>query len=235
MATAFRATSRGYRADLDPHERRLLSSLCADVIELLDARTAEVAADDAGAEPAGAGSVLDADEASVFAHFRAELAGLGASQTLDAPEDEVLARLLPDASGDPEQAGQLRRLSEGSLRESKIADLRTARMLLESSPVQITEAQAPMFGRALNDVRLTLATRLDIRDEEDAEEVHRAAVSSRAKTTETFMAEVYTFITWLQETLFTAMVELLPEEDEQDEQDEQDPGGTPDADGGDRR
>lgn len=238
MATAFRASSRGYRADLDAHERRLLSSLCADVIELLEARTAELA--DAS-DPAGSGPPLSeeraesTEEASVFAHFRAELAGLDASASLEAPQDEVLARLLPDASGDPEQAAQLRRLSEGSLRESKISDLRTARMLLETSPVHVTAEQAPPFGRALNDVRLTLATRLGIRTEADAETVHQSAVSSRAKTTETFMAEIYTFTTWLQETLFTAMVELLPEEDEQDEQDEQDPGGTPDADGGDRR
>ncbi|GAB3189890.1 DUF2017 family protein [Nesterenkonia suensis] len=222
MATAFRATSRGYRADLDAHERRLLSSLCADVIELLQSRTAEVSeAAGEGAESTASASATGSEdtvpgtlEDSVLAHFSAELAGLGGSQTLEAPQDEVLARLLPTSSRDPEQAAQLRRLSEGSLRESKIADLRTARMLLESTPVHLTEDQAPLFGRALNDVRLTLATRLDIRSEEDAEKVHHAAVSSGAKDTETFMAEIYTFITWLQETLFTAMVELLPDEDE---------------------
>ncbi|GAA1178428.1 DUF2017 family protein [Nesterenkonia xinjiangensis] len=218
MATAFRATSHGYRADLDAHERRLLSSLCGDVIDLLQSRTDEVAED--SAEP-----VTDEDAEStqhlrqdpVLAHFSAELAGLGGSEVLDAPRDEVLARLLPAASRDPEQAGQLRRLAEASLRESKIADLRTARMLLESSPVQLAEDQAPLFGRAINDVRLTLATRMEIRTEEDAERVHRAAVSGRVKNTETFMAEIYTFITWLQETLFTAMVEFLPEDEDDEE------------------
>lgn len=224
MATAFRATSRGYRADLDAHERRLLSSLCRDVIDLLQARTADLADGDDAGDPG------HAMEDSVFAHFSAELAGLEGSETLEAPTDAVLSRLLPDASRDEAQAGQIRRLSEGSLRESKIADLRAARMLLETSAVSVSEEQAPMFGRALNDVRLTLATRLDVWSEEDAERVHRQAVSGRVKDTESFMAEIYTFVTWLQETLFTAMVEFLPDSGHQAA--EEGNHGGPEADGG---
>lgn len=129
MARAFRATTRGYRADMESHERRLLSHLCADVITMLEAR----------------GEALNDDAASPedsFAHFRRELAGLGADLDtsdevpgVEPPEDAALARLLPDASKDPEEAAQFRRLSEASLRESKIADLRAARMALESEPV----------------------------------------------------------------------------------------------------
>lgn len=214
MAVGFRATSTGYRAELDVHERRLLSTLCADVIQLLEARAEDVLPQpDEQSPDAGPGG--DEDRAdSLFAHFRAELAGLGledGDETLDAPEDPVVRRLLPDASEDQEEAGQIRRLSESSLRDAKIADLRAARMWLENTPLRVRDDQAPMLGRALNDLRLTLATRLGIEDESDAEKVHRLAVSSRAKDAESFMAEIYTFITWLQETLFSAMLQHLPD------------------------
>ncbi|WP_044492883.1 DUF2017 family protein [Nesterenkonia massiliensis] len=220
MARAFRATTRGYKADLEAHERRLISQLCADVISLLERRGEQIT-DGAAESAADQGSAAGDD---VFAHFRRELAGLGvglddsaAAQEaepagLSAPEDPVLARLLPEAAEDPQEAAQLRRLTEASLRESKLADLRTARMLLESDPVTLTEEQAPIFGRALNDVRLTLATRLGIEDEADAEQIHQMAGTSQAATTEQFMAEVYAFTTWLQETLFSAMLELLPDD-----------------------
>lgn len=224
MARAFRAATHGYRAELGAHERRLLSGLCADVIQLLEFRAQEVG--DQAPQKVHADDDAAADDA-VFAHFRAELAGLGegleegASEAdaeegpgLAAPEDEVLARLLPDAHQDPEEAAQLRRLAEGSLRDTKISDLRTARMLLESDTVRLTEEQAPIFGRALNDLRLTLSVRLGIEEEADAERIHRIAASGSIKSTESFMAEIYTFITWLQESLFSAMLEMLPEEDE---------------------
>lgn len=226
MATAFRSTTRGCRAELDQHERRLLSRLCGDVVTILQGRTQDVSddADDADdAEPASEAADAPADapadaspdagmDDSVFAHFSAELAGLDGDDSLAAPEDPVLRRLLPDASTDDEEAGRFRRLSESSLRAAKIADLRAARMLLESSPVQVTDEQAPMLGRALNDVRLTLSARIGIEDEADAEAVQQRAVRDDGGDQETFMAEVYTFVTWLQETLFSAMLEALPDD-----------------------
>ncbi|WP_258935422.1 DUF2017 domain-containing protein [Nesterenkonia pannonica] len=127
-----------------------------------------------------------------------------------------MARLLPDAHEDGEEARQLRRLAEGSLRESKISDLRTARMLLESGTVRLKEEQAPAFGRALNDLRLTLSVRLGIEDDADARKVHQLAASGASRSTEAFMAEIYTFITWLQESLFSAMLDVLPDDEEQE-------------------
>lgn len=205
MARAFRATTRGYKAELETHERRLLSQLCADVITMLTQRGDEIA-----------GEQAPEDE---FAHFRAELAGLGAEidgeadPGLSPPDDAVLARLLPAASTDQEEAAQLRRLSESSLRESKIADLRAAGLALESSTVVLSELQAPVFGRALNDVRLTLAARLGIEDQDDADKIHESAGHGGAGTTEQFMAELYTFATWLHETLFSAMLDVLPNDE----------------------
>ena len=230
MATAFRATTKGYRADLEPHERRLLSSLCADVIELLESR--EDDAEWTDAESTEAESTNEAEDPA-FAHFRAELAGLGGGEPLAPPEDDVLRRLLPDASVDPEEAGHFRRLSENSLRGAKIADLRTARMLLETTPVTMDEDIAPVFGRALNDLRLTLASRLQLHSAEDAERIHELAVGPSAKDTDSFMAEIYTFITWLQETLFSAMTEFLPEHGSAAESAEEGAADADEADSGD--
>lgn len=209
MATAFRATSSGYRADLQKHERRLLSSLCGDVAEILTRRAREAAHDPEGDDCPAARTDGEAD--ALFAHFSAELAGLDSEDPLPVPADPVARRLLPDASEDAEEAAQLRRLTESSLRESQLADLRGARMLLESTPVTVPESSAAAFGRALNTVRLTLATRLGIDSDEVAAQVHRRAGSGRVGDSEQFMAEVYTFITWLQESLFEVMLEHLPE------------------------
>ena len=201
MATAFRATSTGYRAELAAHERRVLSSLCGDVIQFLgsredpgDAETSPQAADpaetggsaaDPDSEAGGAADPLEPATESVgmdpstFAHFSAELAGLDSSSEVSPPEDPALRRLLPDGSADPAEARQLRRLSESSLRASKTADLRLARMVLESSPVALGEEQAPAFGRALNDVRLVLSVRLGIGSQEEADDLHDRVTRNR--------------------------------------------------------
>lgn len=209
MARAFRATTNGYRAELESHERRLVSQLCADVILMLRRRGDDF-------QPAQEEPAAD-DE---FAHFRRELAGLGEetpvspeahTPEVSAPEDAVVARLLPSGWEDPQEAADFRRLTEGSLRESKIADLQAARLLLDREVLVLNEDQAPVFGRALNDVRLTLAVRLGIDDGEDAAEVHTAARQRAAETTEQFMGEVYAFTTWLQESLFSAMLDVLPD------------------------
>lgn len=211
MARAFRATTRGYTAELEPHERRLISQLCQDVITILQRRGEQV---DAPQE-----STQEDDE---FAHFRRELAGLGENddgdEGLSAPDDAVLARLLPDGATDQEEAAALRRLTESSLRDSLTADLRTLRMVLESDTLRISEEQAPMVGRAINAVRLTLAQRLGIDDDDAAERVHQQAVSGTVKSTDDFMAEIYTFATWLQESLFTAMLAMLPEDSDPNQQ-----------------
>lgn len=234
----------------------MISSLCGDVIQFLESRDdapvePEAPQQEAGQDPEQGGAEVtgstthsgasdDADpvaqaehsggmDPSTFAHFSAELAGLDTPGEVLPPQDPALRRLLPDGSADPEEASQLRRLSESSLRASKAADLRLARMALESSPVALSEEQAPAFGRALNDVRLVLSVRLGIESQEDADALHDRVTRSRGSRkdahasdsgqgpssrsgTDDFMAEIYTFITWLQESLFQAMVDFLPED-----------------------
>ncbi|MCY1464181.1 hypothetical protein D9M71_821740 [compost metagenome] len=62
---------------------------------------------------------------------------------------------------------------------------------------------------ALNDVRLVLAERLDIRDDEDAGHVHLMQDWSQAEDVESYLALVYNFTTWLQESLVQAMLQSL--------------------------
>ena len=76
---------------------------------------------------------------------------------------------------------------------------------------QKTEPGRWSIGRFLRrlDVRLVLAERLDIRDDADADNVHLMQDWSQAEDVESYLALVYNFTTWLQESLVQAMVHSL--------------------------
>lgn len=95
----------------------------------------------------------------------------------DTPDDPALQRLLPDAyRDDPELAGEFRRFTEADLRASKIA---AARLVIDTiGDVGVEEDQPDVdfelgpeetrsWMRCLTDLRLTLASRLDITGGED--------------------------------------------------------------------
>jgi len=104
---------------------------------------------------------------------------------------------------------EFRQLTERSLRESKIGALRAASMDLDRDELVLTPADARHWSTALNDVRLVLAERLDIRDEADADHVHQMQDWSQAEDVESYLALVYNFTTWLQESLVQAMLQGL--------------------------
>ena len=84
------------------------------------------------------------------------------------PDDPVLARLLPDAyRDDTEAAGEFRRFTEQELRSGKLAAAQTVLDTLpeEGGRVELTEEDAQVWLRALNDVRLALGVRLDITED----------------------------------------------------------------------
>ena len=128
-----------------------------------------------------------------------------------------MARLLPAGSQDPEQAEEFRRFTDRSLREQKVASLRAAALAFESDPVRLSPAAASDVSRALNDIRLVLSTRLGIDSEADARRVEKAS-GKKPKDTETYMAVVYGFVSWLQDSLIQAMLVELPEDDGTDDQ-----------------
>ncbi|MFJ5698029.1 DUF2017 domain-containing protein [Arthrobacter sp. NPDC093139] len=184
MAKAFKYGLKGITGFLEPTERELLRSLFDDVISMLEPE------DRGKQDPLAAMIGLDMD--------------------VKEPSDRALRRLLPDVVKDDGAASlEFRQLTERSLRESKIGALRAAALDLDKDELVLTAADARHWSTALNDVRLVLAERLDIRDEADADHVHQMQDWSQAEDVESYLALVYNFTTWLQESLVQAMLQSL--------------------------
>ena len=87
------------------------------------------------------------------------------------PEDAVLRRLLPDAyAGDDQASSDFRRFTERGLRDGKIGDAKRVLSALEESgadEIALEPDEQLSWLRALNDLRLAIGTRLDIKDEDD--------------------------------------------------------------------
>ena len=133
------------------------------------------------------------------------------------PEDPGLARLLPDARrDDPAAAADFRRLTERSLRERKRESHRTALEVLVTwsedpgSAQTMTTVQARAFTAALTDVRLVLADRLGIETDDDAEALHD--LEGDPTDPGVWLAMVYDFTTWVQESLTEVLLDSLPED-----------------------
>ena len=83
------------------------------------------------------------------------------------PADPALARLFPDAYTDPEQADEFRRFTQRDLRTTKLENARmAAATLTRSDPTQLTADECHAWLGALNDLRLTLGTRLEVSEDE---------------------------------------------------------------------
>lgn len=220
MALAFKSTLRGYSAFLEKPERQILRSLFSDVLTLLG-----------GVSPADDG--LEEDRPKFMDRFRpaeqrqhlpetpsssedatdAAFWDLVGSLTDDTVQldltDPAVQRLLPDArSGDDAEAGsaQFRQLAQEDIRQEKIADLQRAYALLQSGSLMLSRSEAEAFSRALNQVRLVLSSRLKIETEQDAERVHQIGSVDQATDVESYMALLYNFVSWLQETLMQALI-----------------------------
>ncbi|WP_417218774.1 DUF2017 domain-containing protein [Arthrobacter sp.] len=191
MARAFKSTPRGFTARLDATERDLLRGLFEDVAQVL------TPAQDAGA-PSGE---VDPLWALVGMDPRTHATDFAA------PTDAAERRLLPDAVHDDAAASlEYRRLTETSLRESKTGNLKAAALAMETGNLVFDTAAANQFAQALNDVRLVLAERLDLRDEADAARIAELADARNVEDVDEYLALVYNFVTWLQETLMQALL-----------------------------
>lgn len=141
----FRRVRGHYSATFESLEVKILAELVDQVRGLLADRR-----ESAGADPLVA------------------LTGMAAAPAA-APEDAVLARLLPDFDrDDAERSGGLRQLHEPGIIAAKDA---AATVLLDSLPpgggtVHLDEDQARAWITALNDLRLAFGVRLGLEDEE---------------------------------------------------------------------
>lgn len=135
------------------------------------------------------------------------------------PQDPALHRLLPDASPDPQVAGELRRLTEGELRMTKVAKLRRLRVAIEQAEpdLVVVPSEAADVAAALTDVRLVLGTRLGLETDEQAESLDALLgdtdePADDAEATRRFLASVYAVLTDLQDSLLRLMLADLPDD-----------------------
>jgi hypothetical protein len=178
------ATFSGFEADL-------LRSLASQLVELL---RNEVAAPQESADP-----------------FEQMMDFTGPTTE---PDDPVLARLFPTAyPDDDEAAGEFRRFTEGSLRDSKaraaalvIDTLEEAGLPDELSEdglhidVELDPEQAVSWLKSFTDVRLALATRLGVEDGDD--DFWLALPEDDPRT---HVHDIYDWVGYLQETLVEAL------------------------------
>jgi hypothetical protein len=129
----------------------------------------------------------------------AELVGI--DPTAVRPEDPALARLFPDAYEDPDDAAQFRRFTQRDLRTTKLENVAVAtQTLARPNPTQLSEAECLAWLGALNDLRLTLGTRLDIG--EDSSEEFRTLPEDDPRQA---MHVVYDWLTYHQDRLVQAL------------------------------
>ncbi len=171
----------------------MLANLAGQVVELLRDRN----------------GVSESDPDPLFAQ-------VGMTGPIMAPDDPVLKRLLPDAyRDDADDAAEFRRYTEQSLSSAKVANAEALISSLidgglsfdesELAPTKQVEVEldpdaVQAWLRSLTDIRLSLAVRLGIENEEDL--VLVAASDDEAMAA---MSEIYDWLGYVQESLIVAL------------------------------
>ncbi|MFW5471008.1 DUF2017 family protein [Knoellia sp. CPCC 206435] len=216
MARAFSRRGRGksirYAAKLDAMERAVVAGLMEQVHDL-------VAPDDGAEGTSGDGYDFDS--------IVSGLGGLGMGVSVSAEDqtpdsrpvpadarsfgtrDPALERLLPAGNRTDDQvSAEFRRLTEHGLRQRKARHLESAIAALRApgSGVELDERTAVDFVVALTDVRLVLGERLGLREDADVDRLEEELEDADPDDPRAHAMAVYDFLTWLQETLATAML-----------------------------
>jgi Domain of unknown function (DUF2017) len=197
VVQGFRRVRRGgVTARFDQTQAGIIRALVGQIAELVG--ESGEAGPGAPAEPGGGPGLAEAGNPL------ADLADLLDRNAPEGPpEDPALARLLPDAyRDDTEAAGEFRRFTEQELRSGKAAAAQTVLATLPEGggKVDLSEEDAQVWLRALNDVRLTLGVRLSI-TEDFAERV----VDLDPADPRSAYLWIYDWLTFLQETLVRAL------------------------------
>jgi hypothetical protein len=187
MRQPFKAARAGIQVNLDTQEREILVQLLSQLDDLLDD---------------GLGTSDDP---------LAALVGMsGADPSTPpptTPEDPALARLLPDGNrDDPEASAEYRRLTEYGLRARKRSGARMAAGALgRPEPVVLATDEALALMKSFTDVRLVLGERLELRTDEDAEELHERLWAGEGDPSWLAIASIYELLTAWQEHLIAAV------------------------------
>jgi len=179
--------NHSYIAQFASSEKEVLLNLCEQIIELLAERV------DHGHEDPLAAMV-------------------GITSHDSPPEDEVLHRLLPNAYADQVDASEFRRYTESTLRAKKQAHAIAMRIHLKSSHdgiVDLDHDSANAWLGAINDIRLALGVRLKV---ENNSNEHLELLSPDDPLRGVYA--VYTWMGWLQETLLSALIDDVDEDEE---------------------
>ncbi|MDF6042707.1 DUF2017 domain-containing protein [Streptomyces sp. JH14] len=192
MAGHFEATPGGGAAvALDEVEIAILRSLAVQLLELIGPGDAPAEGED-------------------------PLAALFAEGPSEPPTDPALARLFPEAYGDDDSelraaSAEFRRFTENDLRTRKRDDALTVVRTLDAVPagedggtLTLTADECRNWLGALNDLRLTIGTRLEVSDEDEGGEgsLYRLPDSDPRKP----MVMAYLWLGALQETLVETLM-----------------------------
>ncbi|MER5614238.1 DUF2017 domain-containing protein [Streptomyces sp. NPDC002215] len=193
MAGHFEATPGGGAAvALDEVEIAILRSLAVQLLELIGPGDEP----EEGADP---------------------LAALFAEGPSEPPTDPALARLFPEAYGDEDSelraaSAEFRRFTENDLRARKRTDALAVVRTLDALTIagnggavlELTGDECRNWLGALNDLRLTIGTRLEVSDQDEGEagSLYRLPDSDPRKP----MVMAYLWLGGLQETLVETLM-----------------------------
>ncbi|MFJ8646987.1 DUF2017 domain-containing protein [Streptomyces sp. NPDC093546] len=131
------------------------------------------------------------------------------------PADPALARLFPNAYADDDEqlramSAEFRRFTENDLRTRKREDALAVVRSLDALTVagegaavlKLSADEARRWLGALNDLRLTIGTRLEVTDEDESDELYRLPDSDPRKP----MVMAYLWLGALQETLVESLM-----------------------------
>jgi hypothetical protein len=218
MTRGFRRTPQGIVAVFDVVQAGVLRRLAGDLTSLMQPAAAESDPDGIdldGIDPVTGEGV--AAPASSSPASSAPAPGDMSPDPLEAlfadfaegpsapPEDPVLARLLPDAYAEQGAASDFRRFTENDLRAGKAANARALRETLpvDGGEIRLDDEQAAAWLGALNDLRLTLGTALEVGPDTEREYLSLDPLSGRARR-----IYLYFWLGVLQETLIEALTQL---------------------------
>lgn len=115
-------------------------------------------------------------------------------------DDPAVARLLPDAYHDPDDAREFRRFTENDLRQSKMQHAMTVVEEIERSGEKVAVTSTDSWLGLLNDARIAIGTRIQI-----SEDNHEELAGLPDDDPRSGLFHVYDWLTFLQESLVRCM------------------------------
>ncbi|PWR14791.1 DUF2017 domain-containing protein [Micromonospora sicca] len=155
---------------------------------------------------------LALDEVRVLRKVASEVVGL-LTDGFD-HSDPVVGRLFPEVyPDDSASTAEFRRYTEGDLKTAKIDQAGAILAALPDSSgeaggeVRLDAEAAEAWLRALNDARLAMGVRLEIKDGTDLGEELDDAVAEDPTSSRVFQLSVYAYLGYLQESLLNALID----------------------------